>query len=327
MKTLIRYSFIILALAGSAQAQEVVYQGKGGPGQGQHIVLIAGDEEYRSEEAMPQLGKILALRHGFKCTVLFPLDTDGSIHPNKSNIPGMEALKTADLVIIALRFRNLPDEQMKYFADYVESGKPIMGLRTSTHAFNIPNGKTYAQYSFNNNGGFGRKILGETWVDHHGAHGSQSTRGLIAKGAEDHPIVRGIKNGDVWGPTDVYTVHLPLAEGSQPIIMGEVLVGMKATDEQLKGPKNDPMMPVAWTRVLKNDGKTTRVFTTTMGASQDLLSEGFRRLLVNAAYWCLGMEDQISPRSSVALVGDYAPTPFRFNGFKKGVRPVDHQMK
>src|SRR5262249_53350950 len=150
--------------------------------------------------------------------------------PNASNIPGLEALKTADLMVVFLRFRNLPDEQMKHFVDYVEAGKPVVGLRTATHAFNIPAGKTYSKYSYNNkawDGGFGRQVLGETWVNHHGAHGKESTRGLIAKGQEGHPIVRGIKDGDVWGPTDVYTVKLPLPGDSRPLVMGQVLKGMK----------------------------------------------------------------------------------------------------
>ena len=333
MKTLPRWCLLFVAIFSTvhtvhAQDLWAVYKGKDGPGKGKHIVLISGDEEYRSEEALPQLGKILADHHGFKCTVLFAIDpADGTIHPNKSNIPGLEALDTADLMILALRFRDLPDAQMKHIADYVASGKPIMGLRTATHSFNIKNGKTYAKYSWNSrdwDGGFGRQILGETWVNHHGTHGKQSTRGLIATGMENNPIVKGIKSGDIWGPTDVYTVRLPLPAGCQPVIMGEVLVGMNKTDKALEGPKNDPMMPVAWIRTLKGaDGKTTRVFTTTMGASQDLLNEGLRRLLVNATYWTLGMEAQILPDSSVAIVGPYHPRPFSFNGFQKGVRPRD----
>src|ERR1700722_9910243 len=108
-----------------------------GKAKGKRIVLISGDEEYRSEEALPQFAKILATHHGFQCTVLFAIDKDGTINPNISNIPGLEALKTADLMIIFTRFRDLPDEQMKHIVDYVESGKPIIGMRAATHAFNI----------------------------------------------------------------------------------------------------------------------------------------------------------------------------------------------
>src|SRR5213082_508196 len=105
----------------------------------------------------------------------------GEINPNISNIPGLEALDTADLMVIFTRFRDLPDKQMKHIIDYLEAGKPIVAIRTATHAFNIPAGKTYAKYSYNYGGkdyeqGFGRQILGETWLNHHGKHGSQSTR-------------------------------------------------------------------------------------------------------------------------------------------------------
>src|SRR5713226_701514 len=100
--------FVVTLLAVPLLAAGVVYEGGDGPGKGKHIVLVSGDEEYRSEEALPQLGKILAKRHGFKCTVLFAIDRkDGSINPNQNdNIPGLEALKTADMLVIFTRFRN-----------------------------------------------------------------------------------------------------------------------------------------------------------------------------------------------------------------------------
>lgn len=304
-----------------------VYEGQDGPGKGKHVVLVSGDEEYRSEEALAQLGKILSRHHGFKCTVLFAIDpATGTIDPvNRSNIPGLEALKTADLMIIATRFRDLPDEQMKHFVEYVESGRPIIGLRTATHAFNIPPGKTYSRYSFNSkewDGGFGRQILGETWINHHGHHGKESTRGVIAPDAKDHPIVRGCE--DIWGPTDVYTVRLPLPGDSKPLVLGQVLAGMSPGDKPVENGKNDPMMPIAWTKTYQTaGGQTGRVFTTTMGAATDLESEGLRRLLVNAAYWCVGMEDKIPERANVEVVGEYKPLPFGFGKHKPGIKPQD----
>lgn len=309
----------------------VVYEGKDGPGKGKHIVLVSGDEEYRSEEALPQLAKILALRHGFRCTVLFAIDPkDGTISPNvNNNIPGLEALQKADLLVIATRFRDLPDEQMKYIVEYLEAGKPVIGLRTATHAFNLGKSKTYAQYSWANGtdgwkGGFGRRVLGETWVSHHGDHGRQSTRGVLAKGQEKHPILRGILNGDVWGPSDVYGVRLPLPDDSKPLLMGLVLEGMMPTDTPVEGAKNDPMMPLAWVKSYSvAEGKTGRSFTTTMGASQDFESEGLRRLIVNACYWAVGMEDAIPAKSKVDLVGDYKPRPFKFGGAATGLKPSD----
>ncbi len=323
---------VLLLLASPLFAADpwLVIEG-GDPSKGKHVVLVSGDEEYRSEETLPQLAKILARHHGFKCTVLFAIEPkDGTINPNRNdNIPGLEALATADLMVIFTRFRNLPDEQMKHINAYVESGKPIIGLRTATHAFNLRS-KDYARYHWQSKekgweDGFGRKVLGETWISHHGNHGSQSTRGIIADGVKEHPIVRGIKDGEIWGPTDVYGVRLPLPGDSKPLVLGQVLVGMKPTDKPLEGKKNDPMMPIAWTKSYSASlGKTGKSFTTTMGAAQDFESEGLRRLLVNATYWALGMEEKIpAAGTKVDLVGEFKGTPFGNNKFKKGVKPED----
>ena len=304
------------------------FAGGDGPGAGHSIVLVSGDEEYRSEEALPQLARILAERHGFECTVLFAIDPEtGEINPdNQRNIPGLEALDDADLMIIATRFRNLPDEQMAHIDAFVRAGRPVIGLRTATHAFALGEDSAYASYSWNSpSGGFGREILGETWVAHHGHHGHESTRGLVADGAEKHPIARGLADTPPWGPTDVYAVRLPLPEGCTPIILGQSLGGMTPDAEPVEGPKNNPMMPVAWTRTFPaGTGKPERVFTTTMGAATDLSAAGTRTMLVNAVYWALGMESSIPAGGADArLVGDYEPTPFGFGGFKRGVRPRD----
>jgi hypothetical protein len=307
----------------------LVIAGGDGPGKGKHVVLVSGDEEYRSEEMLPQMAKILAKHHGFKCTVLFAIDPkDGTINPNQAdNIPGLEALDSADLMVLFTRFRKLPDEQMKHIVGYVESGKPIIGLRTATHAFDPKPGTTYAKWGWKSkewDGGFGRQVLGETWVSHHGKHGQQSTRGIIAKGQEGHPILRGIRYGDIWGPTDVYGVHLPLPGDSTPLVLGEVVEGMKPADPPVIGKQNDPMMPIAWTKTFSTDsGKVARVFTSTMASSQDFASEGLRRLLVNACYWAVGLEGQIPAKSNVDLLGRYEPSPFKGNGFRKAVRPSD----
>lgn len=324
-----RFTFGVLLTVAVANSQIVFHGGKG-PGHGKHIVLVSGDEEYRSEESLPQLAKILSQRQGFDCTVLFAINpADGTINPDiTTNIPGLAALDSADLLIILTRFRDLPDDQMKHVVDYVESGRPIIGLRTATHAFQLKSSQTYARYSVTNKEteGFGRLVLGETWISHHGEHDVESTRGVIAPGKADHPILRGIHSGDIWGPSDVYTVRLPLPGDSQPLILGEVLTGMHATDSPVSGAKNNPMMAVAWTKSYTGtSGKTARVFTTTMGAAEDFLCEGFRRLVVNATFWALGMEKQISPRADVNIVGEYHPSHFSFGGYIKGRKPENYQ--
>ena len=313
-------------------ADGVVYQGHSGPGQGKRIVFLAGDEEYRSEEGLPMLAKILAVRHGFTCTVLFAINpADGTIDPvTLTNIPGMDALDSADLCVMGLRFRGLPDSQMKHFVDYLNAGKPIIALRTSTHAFAYDRNKSspYARYDWRSTewpGGFGQQVLGETWVAHHGNHGKESTRGVIETAFRDHPILRGV--ADVWAPTDVYEVtHLPA--GTQVLVRGEVLAGMKPTDLPVEGVKNQPMMPLVWLRQYTGpEGKTSQIVTTTMGAAVDLENEGLRRLLVNACYWAVGLESKIPPKANVDYVGEYKPTWFGFGQFRKGMRPQDLELK
>jgi len=337
MKTALHYAAMI-ALAGAlgaglANAKDwVVYEGKNGPGQGRHIVFLSGDEEYRSEEAAPMLARILAVRHGFKCTVLFAINpADGTITPTVlNNIPGLEALDSADLCVMNLRFRELPDEQMKHFVDYLNAGKPIIALRTSTHAFSCEKNKQspYARFDWRNKawpGGFGQQVLGETWVNHHGEHGKESTCGVINEPFKDHPILRGVT--DIWGPTDVYTVsHLP--KDAKVLVWGQVLSGMKPTDPAVQGPKNNPMMPLVWFREYTGEsGRISKIVTTTMGAAVDLESEGLRRLLVNACYWTVGLADKIPPKSNVGYVGDYKPTWFGFGKFTPGVKPEDLELK
>lgn len=327
-------------MAASLMTQDrlwVEFVGTQGPGLGKHIVFLAGDEEYRSEEALPQLAKILATRHGFKCTVLFSINDQGEIDPNhRTNQPGLEALKTADLCVMMLRFRTWPDEQMAHFVDYWKAGRPILAVRTSTHAFDYPtpSKSLYTRFGWRGGewaGGFGRMILGETWISHWGNHGSQATRGVIEPDHRTHPVLKGV--ADVFGTTDVYEAAPPA--DATILVRGQVVEGMKPTDPAASGRKktakgveqdlNDPMMPIVWTRNVFNDSETTnRVLTVTMGSATDFLNEDLRRLLVNGAFWMTRLEKQIPDRADVRIVGKYEPSPFGFEGFRKGVRPRDH---
>src|SRR2546427_11448773 len=262
----------------AAAGDWVVYEGQTGPGQGKQIVFLSGDEEYRSEEALPMLAKILAVRHGFKCTVLFPINPrDGTIDPViQTNIPGIEALDTADLCVMSLRFRELPDEKMRHFVEYLNAGKPIIALRTSTHAFAYDQNKqsSYAKYDWRSKdwpGGFGQQVLGETWVSHHGIHGKESTRGLINEKLKHHPILKGVEH--IWGPSDVYSV-INLPQDAQVLVYGQVLEGMKPSDKPVSGAKNNPMMPLIWVRNYSGEtGKASRIICSTIGAAVGLESD------------------------------------------------------
>jgi type 1 glutamine amidotransferase len=316
-------STILLSLFLPGLVAQVVYEGKKGPGKGKHIVFVVGDQEYRSEESMPQLAKILAVHHGFKCTVLLPINRQtGEIDPMTSDhIPGLEALDHANLMVIFTRFLELPDDQMKHIIDYTGSGRPIVGLRTATHAFNYQTHKDspYAKYSFRSKdpaGGWGRLVLGETWINHYGAHQKESTRGIPAGGMAQHPILKGV--ADIWGPSDVYELTT-LSGDSKPLVMGQVLQGMDPKDPPNPSKK---LVPVAWIKTYNG----ARVFTTTMGHAGDLQNEGVRRMLVNACYWALGMEKKIPARSKVDLVGPYQPNDIGMKKHKTGLKPADLKM-
>jgi len=286
------------------------------------VVLVSGDEEYRSEEALPMLARILAERYGFRTTVLFATDPEtGAIDPeNQTHLPGFEQVAEADLVVLFTRFRELPDESMKAFVDYVRSGRPLLAIRTATHAFSYTRNpeSPYADWSWDSRvwpGGFGRQILGETWVAHHGRHGVESTRGVPV--APGHPILRGVE--DVWGPTDVYAVR-DLPADATVLLEGAVLDGMEPTSQPVSGAKNNPRMPIAWTRE-NVAGGPRRLLCTTIGAATDFESEDLRRLFVNACFWLL--EREVPERADVRTLSPYEPTDFGFGGFVRGVTPAE----
>ena len=291
---LIQLMTLTLALPVLAAAQNphlLVYEGSSGPGRGKHIVFLSGDQEYRSEESLPALARILAKQYGFKCSVFFTVDADtGFISPGNSKVSGLEALKTADLMVVFLRFQDFPDDQMQYIADYLDRGGPVVGFRTATHAFQIKRPEArFLKFDWQNKGeyagGFGRQVLGETWVSHYGANHKMSSRLVLEPSQADHPVLRGVK--DVWVQSGGYTAD-PL-QPSVVLARGQILNGMTpdsppAADKQ--------QMPVAWVRTYTGaSGKTGKVFTTTHGASEDLLNDGFRRLAVNAMLWASGLEN------------------------------------
>jgi len=297
------------------------------PGKGKRVVLIAGDEEYRSEDSMPMLGKILSRHHGFHCTVLFSVSPEGVVDPNaQSSLTHPEALDAADAIVMLIRFRNWPDATMRRFDAAMKRGAPVIALRTSTHAFKFPASAAFKDYN-----AFGKRVLGEQWVTHWGVHKAEATRGIIESANASHPVLRGVS--EVFGNSDVYEAAPPA--DATILMRGQVLAGMKPDDaaatyskkrvDGTEQPVNHPMMPVAWVRELKGEsGKTQRIVTTTMGAATDLTNEGLRRLVVNGVFWALG--EEVPAKAEVTPVGNYEALMYGFNGYRKGVRPTDHGL-
>jgi hypothetical protein len=326
--------FSLGSLTCAVGADHVVYEGGEGPGKGKHVLLLAGDEEYRSEESLPMLGQILSRHHGFKSTVCFSLNEAGEIDPKAGgSLSHPEALDSADAIVMLLRFRYWDDATTKRFQAAIERGVPVIALRTSTHAFNHPKDGPWGKWTWNDaDGGWGKKVLGETWVSHWGKHKFEATRGVIEPGAEASPLLRGVKQ--VFGDSDVYEAHPPA--DVKVLMRGAVLAGMtpeselstlaKKTVNGVEQPVNEPMMPIVWTRELKNDaGKTNKIFCTTMGAATDLLNEDLRRLVVNGVFWGLGLE--VPEKAEVTPVSAYEPSKYGFDGFKKGLKPEVFELK
>ena len=320
-----------LLMAGSpAMADSLVYEGGEGIGKGKHIVFIANDHEYRSEQTCPQLAKILAKHHGFRCTVLFGVDEDGAIQAGAKSVPGMEALKDADLLFFFTRFMNLPDDQADLLVDYFERGGPVVGVRTSTHCFNGQKGK-WEKLNFNYrgedyHGGLGEQVFGNTWEkvkgqSHYGSNHQMGSRITPVAGSEGNPIVRGVQQ--IHGYSGAYKSQPP--SDAIPLLEVQVL--------NTFGPSDDintdrPLVNAGWTRdaymAPSGEKKQARVVYASFGASEDLLSEDARRFLVNACLWAGGWEDNITADLDVSIVGEYAPSPYSSGAFfYEGVKPMD----
>ncbi|MFZ4263732.1 ThuA domain-containing protein [Sphingobacterium sp. HJSM2_6] len=335
IKRLSIFLFFVIVSAQTACAQRQVdwlyFKAKNSTAKPKKVVLIAGDQEYRSEESMPMLAKLLSYHHGFDAVVLFPIDPKTKeINPDyEQHIPGLQELKDADLMIIATRFRQLPDEQMLHIDNYLKAGKPVIGLRTATHAFNFPEDSKskYKHYGYAQKegpwaGGFGKLVLGETWISHHGDHGTEGTRGLVngLQMVKPNPILLGVE--DVWVPTDVYGIHADLKD-AEILLFGQPTLGM---DELSAVNWKKSTIPVAWTRTYQLPGGVKgKAFTTTMGASIDLANTDMRRLLVNASLWAVGEESKIKNDLVVDPIGTYSPLMFGFGKFVKGKFPKDYQ--
>ncbi len=327
MKVSLRCCLLLLLTAtGSQAADRLVFEAKAGGDAAKHIVLVSGDEEYRTEESMPMLGKILSQKHGFKCTVLFALGPDGAEYIDSNNsagVRGFEALATADLMLIGTRFRKPSVEQARYVTDFLNAGKPVIGIRTATHAFNGQGDFGGISY-----GEFGRKILGEQWVNHHGQHKVQGALSVVEAVNAAHPVLNGVS--EIFAPSDVYGV-IHLTDADQILMRAAVTESLDPESKPIEGEKNDPMQPFVWVHTYQTpDGKGQGTsICTTGGASVDFVDADLRRLVVNAAYFLTGQN--VPAKADVEYVDPFYPSFYGFindKGYWKAanLKPADFDL-
>lgn len=214
---------------------------------GPTIVLVSGEFEYKSAETLPVLKQKLEAQLGAKCVYLArPAD------PKAQTIAGLEALDTADLAILYIRRMTLPEEQLAHFKKFAASGKPIIGLRTASHAF-----ENWKEWD--------REVLGGNYQNHH--NNKLATTVRVAPAAASHPILKGVAK-EFTSPGSLYR-NDPLPPGATVLLTGSV--------------EGKPAEPVAWTR--SHGGAA--VFYTSLGHPGEFGTESFDRLLLNAVKWAL----------------------------------------
>ncbi|MEM9111017.1 MAG: ThuA domain-containing protein [Planctomycetota bacterium] len=303
----------------------LTYKGGDGPGVGKHIVLIAAEQEYRAEQAMPMLARTLSQHHGFDCTVLFLMNEDGLVDPTQPSpfkeegrdniVPGLQHLAEADAVIWFSRFLQLNDEDIQHLYDYFDSGKPMVVLRTANHGLWRDN----KPYVVNGERVSLREMLGGAFMGHYGGWKREATLGITVPENADHPVLIGVDR--VWGTTNAYKCHKDdqVPADCTPLLMGQP---MRSHDPAAEANTDKAPVPVAWTKTWTgNQGKASPILHFTMGSAQDFANEGVRRVTVNGVYWGLGMADQIKPDSDMSIIGEYKPMKDGFNYEKLGVKP------
>lgn len=219
-----------------------------------HVVLVVYEDEYRAAESVPPFAQYLRDRFGYRCTVL--------LGQPKSGIHGLEQLAAADALVLYVRRHPLPKEQMAFIRRYLEAGKPLVALRTCSHAFSL---RDKAPVGLDSWPEFDRDVLGGNYHDHYKA--GPPTKIAAAAGAAGHPILAGVQLGQWSSTASLYKV-LPLAAG---------------TTELLTGTSEHHVEPVAWTHTYRGG----RVFYTSLGDARDFQTPQFHTLLVNALHWAM----------------------------------------
>jgi type 1 glutamine amidotransferase len=205
------------------------------------VALLSASAEYKSDESLAAFQKFLETNFNAACTPIFGADKGDTL-------PGLEAIDSSDVMLLFARRVKLPPDQLDRVKKYFQAGKPVVGVRTASHAF-----QNWIE--------FDKEVLGGNYQNHYGA--GPEMRVSIVEKAKEHPILAGVKP---------FTSHASLYKNTGHATDVELL---------LTGATAEHTEPLAWTRV-HNGG---RVFYTSLGAPEDFANENFRRMIVNAVFW------------------------------------------
>ena len=223
---------------------------------GRQVVFVIFEDEYKADRTLRAFGRLLTDRCHCRCTLLVG---------GKAGIEGLGALQTADALVLFVRRKVLPKEQLAAIRAYLDAGKPLVALRTSCHGFAL-RGKTKSPAGGQQWPAFDAEVLGCHYADHlSNAAGSEVAN---APGAAGEPLLAGVRPAGWHSAGSLYRVS-PLADGCKVLLTGRV---------------GEHVEPVAWTRSYKGG----RVFSTTLGHPDDFALPQFQTLLINAIAWATG---------------------------------------
>ena len=234
---------VTVAKPGSA-AGETGLTGPTGPAKPLKICIVSGAKEYEANDSCALFKALLEKKYNVTCTHV--QGTDGT-----KSLPGIEALKDADLLLVFCRRTEPQEEHLKVIQEWCKAGKPVVGVRTASHAF-----QNWLE--------FDKTVLGGNYKGHYGKGPAVEVH--FAREAKGHPILAGV--APFASPYSLYK-NTGLAE--------DVTLLATAT-------AGDKTEPVAWTRMHKGG----RVFYTSLGGPKDFRNPEFQRMLTNAVFWAAG---------------------------------------
>ncbi len=227
-----------------------------------HLVIVIGEDEYDMARTLPQFADHELAPRGIRTTIIHASADD------QNDFPGLEALASADALLVGVRRRTPKAEQLELIRRFVAEGKPVIGIRTASHAFSLrdnqPSPAGCAAWPE-----FDAEVLGGHYTGHHDNNLGPTIWTLPA--AKDSPILRGVPTGEFVSPSSLYKTS-PLAASATPLMMGRV-AGEKLEE------------PVTWTNTTRHGG---RVFYTSLGGPEDFALPQFRQLLTGGVFWSLG---------------------------------------